>query len=356
MTSLLNNNGTFSNPDPEKISSPALANFSDEPIYNTKAAVRLSGVPAPTLRAWERRYGVLSPERADNAYRLYSERDVAKIRWLREQVERGMSIKQAVTLLERLEDRLHQIPENLGSQEVPLYPPNRIVRVTAYEQSSPDLSLKALQEALLVAFVNLDEVAVEKTLLSAQTVYSVEDLCTGLLEPVLLELGERWAHAEIGVTVEHFATAMIRAQLSSFMRTAPRSESGPLVLASCAPGEHHEIGLLMVVLFMRRQGWRVVYLGQDVPVAALLESIWMLRPALVCLSCAGLESLGGLLEVARQIDELPDKQRPLFSYGGQLLKIHPELSEKLPGYYLGASAADAVDRVRDLARQQLLND
>src|SRR5690348_5933786 len=102
MSSLLNNKAA-SSPEPDKIMPPGLNNFSDEPLYNTIATVRLSGVPAPTLRAWERRYGVLAPERAGNTYRLYSERDVAKIRWLREQVERGVSIRQAVALLDRLE-------------------------------------------------------------------------------------------------------------------------------------------------------------------------------------------------------------------------------------------------------------
>jgi len=72
-----------------------LERYSDNPIFNTKAVVQQTGVPAPTLRAWERRYDILSPERANNDYRLYSERDIATIHWLKERVDEGMSISQA---------------------------------------------------------------------------------------------------------------------------------------------------------------------------------------------------------------------------------------------------------------------
>lgn len=357
MTSLLNNNAA-SSPEPDRIAPPGLLKFSDEPVYNTKAAVRLSGVPAPTLRAWERRYGVLAPERAGNTYRLYSERDVAKICWLREQVERGISIRQAVTLLERLETR-HSDQEASAGYEVPLVPPEQIVRISAgpvqYPANAPDLSLLALRQNLLGAFLKLDEEAAERVIISALTVYSVEELCAGLLEPVMIEIGERWAQGDMLVTVEHFASAIVRSQLGNLLRTSPRHETGPLVLVGCAPQEHHEIGLLMVALFMRRQGWRVVYLGQNVPAAHLMESVRELRPALVCLSCSVAESLGGMVEVSRQIASLPSEQRPLFSFGGQIFKLHPELTEKLPGYYLGSDAADALRRVQELARRHVLS-
>src|SRR5450759_5688577 len=77
---------------------PALEQFSDAPMFNTKAVAQQTGIAAPTLRAWERRYDLLSPERAGNDYRLYSERDIVLIRWLKERVDSGMSISQAIAL------------------------------------------------------------------------------------------------------------------------------------------------------------------------------------------------------------------------------------------------------------------
>src|SRR5438445_2131867 len=87
---------------------PGLENYADVPLFNTKAVVQKTGIAAPTLRAWERRYTILSPERAQNAYRLYSERDIALIRWLNERVDAGMSISQAIALLRHLEEEHHQ--------------------------------------------------------------------------------------------------------------------------------------------------------------------------------------------------------------------------------------------------------
>ena len=70
-----------------------------QPIYNIKAVVEATGLPAATLRAWERRYGALSPGRTDSGYRLYSARDIAVLRWLKARVDEGMNISQALQLL-----------------------------------------------------------------------------------------------------------------------------------------------------------------------------------------------------------------------------------------------------------------
>src|SRR5262252_6287899 len=86
-----------------RVQPPSLDAFSDMPLFNTKAVVHQTGVPAPTLRAWERRYGILSPRRGENDYRLYSERDIMMVLWLRERVESGMTISQAIALLRSLE-------------------------------------------------------------------------------------------------------------------------------------------------------------------------------------------------------------------------------------------------------------
>src|SRR5579884_876469 len=86
-----------------RVQPPALEGFSDVPLFNTKAVVHQTGVPAPTLRAWERRYGILTPRRGENDYRLYSERDIATVTWLRERVDSGMTISQAIALLRSLE-------------------------------------------------------------------------------------------------------------------------------------------------------------------------------------------------------------------------------------------------------------
>src|SRR6202162_6371472 len=83
---------------------PDLEHYSDVPLYNTKAVVQQTGIAAPTLRAWERRYMLLSPERAQNDYRLYSERDIAIIHVLKEHIDAGMAISQAISFLRHMQE------------------------------------------------------------------------------------------------------------------------------------------------------------------------------------------------------------------------------------------------------------
>src|SRR5947209_20249615 len=87
---------------------PDLEQYSDVPLFNTKAVAQQTGIAAPTLRAWERRYTILSPRRSQNDYRLYSERDIALLRWLKERVDAGMSISQAIALLRHLAQEQHE--------------------------------------------------------------------------------------------------------------------------------------------------------------------------------------------------------------------------------------------------------
>src|SRR5438270_2726476 len=90
---------------------PDLEHYAATPLFNTKAVVQQTGVPAPTLRAWERRYDILSPERANNDYRLYSERDIATIHWLKERVDEGMSISQAIALFRHMKEEYQRLIE-----------------------------------------------------------------------------------------------------------------------------------------------------------------------------------------------------------------------------------------------------
>ena len=102
---------------------PDLEQFADVPLFNTKAVVQQTGIAAPTLRAWERRYTILSPQRAQNDYRLYSERDIALIRWLKDRVDAGMSISQAIALFRHLEEEQQPAPsKGFVSREYVTFP------------------------------------------------------------------------------------------------------------------------------------------------------------------------------------------------------------------------------------------
>jgi DNA-binding transcriptional MerR regulator len=293
-------------------------------------------VPAPTLRAWERRYGILAPRRGENDYRLYSERDIATVAWLRERVESGMTISQAIALLRSLEPGRRR--GRKSAQPTP-------AQAAAQAEASARLALDELVTALIDRFVALDELAAKRLIIQALAVYTVEEVCLRIFTPALFASGQQWSEGRLSITVEHFASALIRSQLESLYQIAAREPAGPLVLVGCAPGELHEIGALMLALFLRRRSVRVVYLGQNVEAASLIQAIQAAKPACALLSATLPEHAAALAALSTEMQQAI-KPQPLIYFGGQGFAADPAQAERVPGLYLPLNALEAAQELR----------
>lgn len=324
-----------------RVQPPILDAYSDMPLFNTKAVVHQTGVPAPTLRAWERRYGILSPRRGENDYRLYSERDMMMVSWLRERVETGMTISQAIALLRSLEPARRRGRRGAKSAAAVIAEGVAAPVAPALDR----LAVGDLAAALIAQFANLDEYSANRTIAHALAVFTVEDVCLQLFTSVLAEIGRQWSEGRVSVTVEHFASALIRGQLESLFRAAAAGEQGALVLVGCAPGELHELGALMVALFLRRAGMRVAYLGQNCEPETLAQTAATLRPAAVVLSAALPPQGDGLAEVGRRLRDIPGQ--PFFCFGGQAFTTAPDLADRIPGMFLAGNARDAAAELKN---------
>jgi methanogenic corrinoid protein MtbC1 len=315
------------------------------PLFNTKAVVHQTGIPAPTLRAWERRYGILAPRRGENDYRLYSERDMMMVAWLRERVESGMTISQAIALLRSLEPARRK--SRRGKAAAAAFPHDGVAAPAPALAAAPALDHFAADDlvaTLIHQVAALDEPAAAHTIAQALAVYAVEDVCLQLFTPALVEVGRLWAAGELSVTVEHFASALVRAQLESLFRASARPELGHLVLVGCAPGELHELGALMVALFLRRAALRVAYLGQSCEARPLAQTVAALRPAAVVLSAVMPDPAEALAGVGQSLRAAASP--PLFCFGGQAFTYSPELAARIPGQLLPGDARDAVAELR----------
>ena len=332
---------------------PPLESYSDTPLFNTKAVVHQTGVPAPTLRAWERRYGILAPRRGDNDYRLYSERDMAIISWLRERVETGLTISQAIALLRTLEPsrrraRRARASGPLASGATEARDADELrerVERDAAEHAEGRLALGDISATLLRQFITLDESSANQTIAQAFAIYSIEEVCRSLFTPTLTRLGQLWRAGEITVTTEHFASALIRERLASLFRSAPINDDAPLALVGCAPGELHELGPLMLALFLRRAGLRVAYLGQSVELESLVDAVEAVGPASVLLSAALRPQAENLIEVGRRLAALKRRQ-PLFVFGGLAFTNEPDLAKRVQGAYLEMEAPAAAHEIK----------
>jgi len=350
---------------------PELERYSDIPLFNMKAMVQQTGIAAPTLRAWERRYAILSPERANNAYRLYSERDIVIIRWLKERVDAGMSISQAVALFRHLQEVHSQLSgEERPQASVAFFPfsENRPQAVTENDeqevgrQGNTDdargrgndapvmYSMRSVQEGLLTAFKAFDEAAAGRLMGGVLAIYPVEQVCMELITPTLWEIGRLWEQGHITVSVEHFASAFFHGLLTNLFHAAPMHSTGPLVITCCAPGEMHELGALMLSLLLRRAGLHVAYLGQSIEIEGLLQSVRQLHPRLLCMSVTQVSCLEAVITLGQRIEAL-SASHPLFVFGGQVFEQHTDLIARVPGIYLDADAQVIVSRIKEMASQ-----
>jgi methanogenic corrinoid protein MtbC1 len=236
---------------------------------NIAALTRRTGVPADTIRKWELRYGVLRPERTAGGQRRYSERDVARVEWLKARLAEGYRIGEAAALL--------------GDSGV-----------TAGTSAE-------LRGELVDATARSDVSALSAGVEHALSLGSIERAFVEVLGPALVEIGERWERGELSVAQEHLATSAVAAALQRLLADARASVRG-VVVSACAPGEHHEIGLLMLSVLLRADGWQVAYLGADTPLADAVALAERLDASMLCLSATMPEHAASLERELAQLD------------------------------------------------------
>jgi methanogenic corrinoid protein MtbC1 len=133
---------------------------------------------------------------------------------------------------------------------------------------------------LMDAIESYDEAAVQAALDDGLAVFGLEAFIRDLILPTLAEVGRGWERGNVEISQEHFASNLIRGRLLSLGRLWGRG-SGPLALLACAPGERHDISLLAFGLVLRSYGWRILYLGADLPLPTVETSARTTAPAAI---------------------------------------------------------------------------
>ncbi len=281
------------------------------PLLRIGELSRRTGVRADTLRAWERRYGLLTPARSDGGFRLYSAEDEERIRAMRQLLESGVSAAEAARLAASGASPAAQPPPALSGA------PGR-----------------RLREAL----ERFDEAEATAVLDDAIAALSVDALASGMVLPALREVGERWERGETSVGQEHFGTNIIRGRLTGMARNWGAGR-GPLAILACPPDELHDIGLLVFGLVLRARGWRIAYLGPNTPIPSIEEAARRLQPRAVVLAALSKKRLSA---VADEIARLGDKAPVLLAGSG----ADEALSRRVGATLL---SGDPVEAARQLA-------
>lgn len=302
------------------------------PIYNLNAALHETGLQADVLRAWERRYDLPKPRRTAGGHRLYSEYDIAVIKWLRGQQNEGLSISRAVDLWNQLTAAGTDPLAASESFPVPQFVPG---------QTS---SLDDLRESWLQACFAYDGTQAQRVLNQAFALALVDTVCIEILQRGIHEIGVLWQQDRATVQQEHFAIGQAILRINSLLAAVPPPFRSETILIACPPGEYHSFAGLLLTLLLRWRGYNVIHLGADSPLEQMEHTARAIHPDLVLLTAQTLPSVPGLLLSA----ELFRQAGCRTAFGGLVFNRHPALRSRIPAEFLGESLQTALDQVEVL--------
>jgi methanogenic corrinoid protein MtbC1 len=245
------------------------------------------------------------------------------------------------------------VDESANGQSVALPDPTGRIQEAAWAAPTPlDVqNFASLHARLLAALLLFDEHEAEQVLASAFALYPIEHVGEFVIVPTMVEIGERWHRGELSITREHYATNYLMQRLGTILRVVPNGNSGPVVWVGCAPGERHEMGVLLLCIYLRRAGYQVRYLGQDLPEDDLIAEALAHKPALILFSASGLDSAASLQGLCEQLVTI-DPPRPVIGYGGRVFNVQPGLRDDIAGVFVGATALEAVETVGELLTER----
>lgn len=221
----------------------AVKNTTGEKLYTIGTVSKLTGVGAITLRAWERRYGLIQPVRKESGHRLYTRQHIDQINRITALTQQGM--------------RISQISQGMLESD------------QSDEGQSDSDSWMDYLNSMIAAIVSFDEDRLEEVYNGALSLYPIGLVTRKLLTPLLIELGLRWEAGEGNIAEEHFFAFYLRNKLGARYHHRAKSNQGPRLLLAGLPGEHHEFGLLLFALAATESGYSVIPLGANMPLHEL---------------------------------------------------------------------------------------
>jgi DNA-binding transcriptional MerR regulator/methylmalonyl-CoA mutase cobalamin-binding subunit len=281
-------------------------------MYTIKQASRLTGVSEASLRAWERRYGVVVPHRNGSGYRLYDEQALSAVATMRRLVDDGWSPAEAAEAVRN--GTVSTVPDEVGGGET--------------ADRADQVDELSYTERFLSSAARMDAAGIEETLDGGFALGSFEHVVDSWLFPTLAALGEGWARGEIDVAGEHAASHAVHRRLSAAFDAAGSRSHGPAVVVGLPSGSQHDLGALAFATAIRRRGFDVLYLGADVPVSSWEAAV------------RGREARAAVLSVVT-----PEDRPAAVAVSERLLSVAP-VPLVCAG---GASAADLAGRVHTLA-------
>ena len=300
----------------------------DPKRYPMRAVSEATGLTAHVIRVWEKRYAAIVPFRTPTNHRLYSEEDIERLKLLKAAIEAGQKISRIARLsrdeiLDLIEEKSNhdkedkEIDRSFSSQPqiIPLEENRQSNNVSQYHL---DLCYKATED--------LNPTALETALIEASIELSQPRLIEDVITPLMEKIGNRWQDGSLRIVNQHLASEVIRNFLVGMRSVFNITESAPVIVVATPTGQAHDIGAFIIALVAEAEGWKVIYLGSNLPAEEI----------------AAAAHLNKAIAVALSVTYPPDD--PKLKHEAQ--KLYYGLSE-LVSIIVGGIAAEAYDGIWD---------
>lgn len=244
------------------------------PMYKIKVVGRLTDLSPHVIRAWEKRYGIIKPHRTETNRRLYSDQEVEKLRLLSRLTSAGHAISD---LADANLEQLHHLVQELNAAEHAL-PDERDIPTGDLHRAEEYL------DACVEATLNLNGDKLERLLQQASVSLSKPRLLDDMISPLMRRIGEMWQAGDLRIAHEHLASAVVRTFLSGLLGSYRSAPQAPTLVVCTLTGQHHELGSLMVSVRAASMGWRVTYLGANLPAEEIASAALQLDARAVAIS------------------------------------------------------------------------
>jgi DNA-binding transcriptional MerR regulator/methylmalonyl-CoA mutase cobalamin-binding subunit len=272
-------------------------------MYSIKAVAQATGLTVETLRAWERRYGIVVPARDSGGRRVYRAEDVLRLRRLREATERGHPIGRLAGLSD---DALAGVLDESS---------DRRTRAAS----------NAFVARILEAAQRFRTAECEQALTLAIAMLAPQQLVSEVLQPLLREVGERWHRGELAISQERLVSTVVRRHVGLMLDAYDRGARRAAILFATLPGERHELGLLMSAMVCASRGFKVHYLGPDLPAGEIARYARESGAAVVALSVVLPDTLPKLPEQLRELASGLPEAMDVWVGGGAARMVPREL-------------------------------
>ena len=228
--------------------------------YDIAQLEKLTGVNSRTIRKWEERYGILTPERTTGNIRIYDDAQLIRLLNVTTLLSNGYKISKIAALSDA------QFAK--GIQEV-----------QAIQERNKSSDHDIIIHQLIVATLHFDEAAFEAVLIRVIKRLGMLDTMLYVLYPFFHKLGLMWLSADATPLQEHFASNIIRRKLLVAIDGLPApKKTAKTIILLLPPNEWHETGLLLADYLIRSKGHKTIYLGQNVPFETLAELVKNIKP------------------------------------------------------------------------------